>query len=469
LFDGYGNTFDDSREKRASSKIAKEAGIKPRHGYAYVHLVSVAAGDVYGPNSNDDFYNEGSMPWTYHLAEGGPRTEQLGGGLIEHHASYMKHGGVYREHQNSKQGFQKLGNVVWQRYNPEMHYGELIVELPTKDWSSTLQKLASGKPVYWSQGSTLSFDICSGCGNKRTKVANGCEHIKKHAGRMTKEGIQIFMINDHPVFHDISEVRQPAERVAFSLERLDDLEKAASTGILDPKSFRMPNIPVSYDIVRAVAGMEGASRHELLIKLAKEEKHVSEKMDKADEAIASAVESDEDTDNRVADKLKNHPIGDLQSHLVKNKCLLSPRGFACILVSKAGRDPKHPNVASAIERMKEFTPTMFSDILSSGEMGDLLDDGSYVANCSPSCGKAAVDEVTPDLSISPEAIADKVVKVTVSKTKPKKVEKKASVSPEIDEVAKTLVNEYAKYQLTTLAAIGPSPFNTRTAVIINRS
>jgi hypothetical protein len=119
--------------------------------------------------------------------------------------------------------------------------------------------------------------------------------------------------------------------------------------------------------------------------------------------------------------------------------------------------------------MKDLTPTMFSDILSSGDMGDLLDDGSYVANCSPSCGKAAVDEVTPDLSISPDSIAKKVVKTTISKSTPKKVEKKASMSPEVDEVAKTLVGEYAKYQLTTLAAIGSSPFNTRTTVIINRS
>ena len=80
----------------------------------------------------------------------------------------------------------------------------------------------------------VAHDVCSGCGNKartRGEYCDGalCKYggLKDNIGRTFDDGHVLHARNPSPVWFDDSHVHKPADRIAWSLGRL---EKSAAAG-----------------------------------------------------------------------------------------------------------------------------------------------------------------------------------------------------------------------------------------------
>lgn len=160
----FSKGFDkDTLHKRASmfEDICDTFERKP--GYEYIHLVSVADGCTYGPNSRADFYNgepvEIRIP---HPEPGCPAVVVLDGGISKYHDTFLKSGGVYTEHRNkhSKNPPKSQGYIVAAAYNKPMKRGELIIGVNDEAWRDDLEKLSSGTPLKFSIGFDATRDTC---------------------------------------------------------------------------------------------------------------------------------------------------------------------------------------------------------------------------------------------------------------------------------------------------------------------
>jgi hypothetical protein len=77
--------------------------------------------------------------------------------------------------------------------------------------------------VNWiaAHNSRQQYDICSKCKHKATSDKDRCDCIKNHLGEITKEGIQIHMINENPHWFEISFVKRGADRIGMSIKVLN--------------------------------------------------------------------------------------------------------------------------------------------------------------------------------------------------------------------------------------------------------
>jgi hypothetical protein len=452
------NTFSKGFDKDQLEKIASEEAIKyeewvdimPKEGKAYVHVVTTGAGEFYGPNVNADYYNEDHCRVIFPKPGAGiEKTATLDGGLRKYHNTYMKHGGVYTEHQNSRKGFEKQGNIFAERYNDKMHRGELILELDVDKWRPTLQKLASGDPVFLSQGSSLKFDVCSICGNRATKMSDYCDHLKYNKLGITKEGHQVFAYNDTPIFHDISFVAVPADKTAFALAKVANV-----TGeIINEKALYVPA-----HVMHEMYYGRKKDRMELLQKLAAMEAELSDNVPEQLKDVQKAVVLDDDAEKEVINALDGLIPGDILKVLHENNEMLPPKAFIKVMVKK---EPEE------FEGIEEALPTVFSDILNNPEViEDVVEDGSYVPE--PSCGckaaKRVAQEIEPLIGMDEDPVKHRIIKVTIKGEPEEVVEKESSaITPEVRYIAR----EYAKYQLGFLEK-NASEENIKLTVLSNK-
>lgn len=101
-----------------------------------------------------------------------------------------------------------------------MRRTELVLGLDNDKCADILQKIASGKEVYWSMASRQKHDECSWCKHKARHDKERCAHIPKMLGELNKEGELCGMINPDPHFFEISEVGRPADRIGFTLAKV---------------------------------------------------------------------------------------------------------------------------------------------------------------------------------------------------------------------------------------------------------
>ena len=210
--------------KRAGHKFADEVqNIDLSPGEVPVHLIALGATEYYGPNRNGDGFTEDTCR--------------------KHHSSFQKNAHWYRNHKN-KDSKKSYGIVKLSHYNDDMKRVELIIALnSTKEAadrngglvaSDEMEKLAKGEDIAVSMACRVPFDVCSGCGNRarsRNDYCNGalCKHggLKSNIGTVLEDGHILHADNPDPDFFDISRVFRPADRIAYTLGRL---EKAAAAG-----------------------------------------------------------------------------------------------------------------------------------------------------------------------------------------------------------------------------------------------
>lgn len=418
---------------KLASKCASDTkefikGIKPDKDHSYVHLISTGALEWYGPNKRGDSFNETggiykpTEPYCKEASE-----VELDGGLTKYHnPTFQANGKVYREHHSIVEDASNkpLGEVVFATYNQPMHRGELVVKLSNEEWKDDLERLAKGKPCYYSMGCLTPDDVCSVCG-KRTNpndTKNRCEHLKDHLLEYTDKGVQVHAITDHPIFYDISRVARPADKIAFSLGKV-----ASDRGPL-------PVIPV-----RMVDGSMSrrADRLDLIMKIAAEEKTMTEQ-----EKVP--VEDVSKEDKETIKKLKGKDGGKVLIILRKHNTMLPPPAFLELLAG----DGNVPH--DALPLIGEHLDGIFNSLLKDGSINGFVDDGTYDGDADD---KEIEDLVLPLIrrySFDDVPFQKRIIRITICPGSKIASDRRMIVTPGADALAAKLAREYARYQLSFL-------------------
>lgn len=369
----------DTLKKRASIFDSEYDKFERKPGVTYIHLISCAAGEHYGPNSRADFYNGDSYVHEYpHPEKGAASTRILDGGLNKYHNdTFMREGGVYTEHYSSRDGAKPQGYIVAAKVNPVMHRGELIIGVKDKSWEDDLQKLSKGTPLKFSIGADVASDNCSICNHVAHTEDGHCDHYKNHRGEILEDGSQVYVISDKCVFHDISRVKTPAEKIAFSIR------KVASGDDMALWTPPPPNVRSARYFLKTASAKE---RLTTLDKLAKIEKRIiaeakagtlNQELVKAFKERrlkknASASGKEElDQFMRFADE--NQVLAGLR----ENKRVMSPEEFIKMMVPADLVTGCHIDGCEVRSKL----PGIFSDILHSSDVDNFCEDHTYEPEC----------------------------------------------------------------------------------------
>ena len=434
LLNIFSRGFDSVQlEKIAASDALTAFNIKPEIGSASIHLITTGAGEYYSANHNADYFNESSRKVKF--PEGFVKEAMLGGGLEEYHSTFLKYGAVYRDHFNSKKGGTPEGEIVWEKYNRDMHRGELVIKVKEEKWEPELEKLAKEEPVYFSMGCGVPEDICSICSNRAANRSSYCQHLRFQKLAILEDGSMVFAYNDKPHFHDISLVAKPADRIAFGLQKV----ASATKFVEDEAGLYLPT-----SLVRAISSKKEADRYEILQKLAKLEENVAKNSNAELRTLTESFIKTAEEEDKIVKELKDFPQEKLFSSLINNNSMLTPNTFVSIVLKKK------PSEVEGAEGFPKALKSIFSDLLENGDFKDLTEDGSYMPGISFPDREIEdkVKGLSESLSLNEEPVRHRIIKITV--TGIPKMDKE-SMMDEPTSAAKYLAKEYAKYQLTFLA------------------
>jgi hypothetical protein len=426
----HGGLDQDQLQKIAADPRTDpfQGKVKAEPGHSFLHIITMGAGETYGPNTWADYFNKEAR---CHVSPG-VGSVQLRGGLKARHGTFMEFGHVYRNHFNAVKGCDSpSGEIVWETFNDRMNRGELVVKVANDPWREQLQKIASGEPVYWSMGAGCDYDICSYCLNKAKGRKEYCEHLQKYAHDLMDNGIQVCAITDNPLLHDISEVPKPSDRIASTIQKV----AYAGTHLVQDAESRM-YVPAR--VVQKLATGYVRDRLQILEKLAScqgNHERVHE--------IPLLDDVGPELEDEIVEDLSPFPLEQVLSALQKQECMLPPRVFVRIVVRK-------PKVSIAgLGELRQALQGLYSQLRNSAELQDLLEDGTYlpleVSPSGPSVSRV-IQKHAAALAMSPESIQRRVLTIELS---PRKVIQKQAAQPGPE--AQYLAREYVKYQLGQLS------------------
>lgn len=365
-------------------------------GYTYIHLISVADGDQYGPNSRADFYNGEPHEIIFPRPEKGVcECRMLDGGISKYHNKmFMTNGGVYTEHKSGHDGMPSQGYIVAAKVNPDMHRGELLIGVKTDLWAPDIERLSNGTPMKFSIGCDTPYDICSICGHEAHSEAGHCDHYKNHRGEILEDGTQVYVITDKQLYHDISRVKSPAEKIAFSIK------KVASSDFIDYGTIAINPKSVPYMLKTA----HSIARYNTLQKLAKLEKEI--------EAMSASGQLDKHIQQFFQDKKASCP-SDSVSKLNKfldytrdnevlgcmadRKCILSPEDFIELFI---GND-KAAQMDIDGHDVHAMLPGIFGKLLESNDIDSFCCDETFKPTpCRDMSIISVVDKMCPSRKVA---------------------------------------------------------------------
>lgn len=436
-------------EKRAAAMSEAIKSIRPEPGHAFIHLIDMGAQEAYGPNRNGDGFNEKCAEFElYKPKPNTPKIIKLAGGLQEYHPTFMKYAHVYKHHQN-KDPKKSIGSVKAAAYNQDMRRGELIIKVPTNhpDWRDDIEKLASGRDIPFSMACKVAYDICSNCGNRAKTRGEYCDHLRDHMSETEKTGHLNFAINDQPNFFDISKVFKPADRIAWSLQKVASIcnvggaELAEQLGLGEPDFIE--NVGVSPLVLPYKLSLKMAAAR----KLAEIEKKI-EVSAKSDDNKHLAVQSKACPSCKVDDKsmsrLKSASLPGVLHALKEAQICLSPRDF--FKLAMANKFDSH--VDSEIANVEKLLPGLHKQAEEKGETQNLASDSSYDSESGFITReiRELIEKLAEDHSLA-DAPASKRLRMSVIRgvqPRMKESEKTAAVSKQAEFLAK----EYVKYQIS---------------------
>lgn len=447
-------------EKRAAVLTREIADIRPEAGHSFIHLISMGASEAYGFNRNADGFNE--KAGSFKLGNG--KTVQLGGGLMQYHPTFMKYGHVYKHHKNDDPS-KSIGEIKAAAYNPDMRRGELIIKVPHNlEWEDDLQKLASGKDVPFSMACKVANDMCTECGHRARTRKEYCDHLKNHISEITKEGHYIGAMNDVPGFFDISKVIRPADRIAWSLQKVASLDLATIGGaeLAEQLGLSAPAWSPGY------GGGSYAEKMSASDKLAEIEKHV--------DAMANGKENNQlrkvlfgcpssRMSNQDMSTLKQGSLGGVLRKLAEAEIVLHPADFFQLVMG-----PKFSSIQDNVSMVVDTLPGMFDRLTKSGEASECAADTTYdpTDTAIPRHVSNLIEKLAGDHSMAYVPVQTRAYAAIVRGVSPwvegaKIGEKQAAVSNQVGYLAK----EYAKYILSFVKESGCNELTTRLTVLRN--
>ncbi len=154
-------------------------------------------------------------------------------------------------------------------YDDDMHRVELLMQVDhtDKDWTRDVEAVEQGKEIPLSMACHIPYDVCEACGHKAATRAKYCKHAADHLTQVMKGGHVMAVANEDANYFDISRVKRPADRIAFSLRKV-------AGDLMDEQFADFPDMKVPLDILAASAPAKVAARMQILDKLARMEKEV---------------------------------------------------------------------------------------------------------------------------------------------------------------------------------------------------
>jgi hypothetical protein len=464
LMDVHSRGVDRAWMQKRGAILTNEIGrIRPEPGHSYLHLIALGAMESYGTNRNGDSFNKQACE--YNLPEpkkGIPVTIKLASGLLGHYQTFLQ-GHCFKHHQN-KDPERKIGDVKEAAFNPDMNRVELIIRVPhNNEWNADLEKLANGKDIPFSMACKVAYDICSICGNRATNRGEYCDHLSNHMTEITKTGHQVTAINDVPNFFDISKVIRPADRIAWSLQKVAAIdcltEPVGGARLAEMLGVSAPDA-VLYQGSPAIAQKVASAR-----KLAAIEKLIEGVARGEDNAHVRKLMSGCPHEQVPADdmeKLRSVQLGTALQGLASAQICLSVRDFLRLV---AGDE----SASGGADMVEDALPGMYNRLLQNGGIEECAADSAYdpADTAIPRQIKEVLGKLAGGHSLADGPLQGRV-HVTIIKGFMPGLPKRASydsvaVSPEIQKVAK----EYAKYQLSFLEAVGTNPLSTGLTVVRN--
>jgi len=192
-------------------------------GEVPLHVLALGAYEIYGPNRNGDAFRKEACK--------------------KYHKTFVKLGHWFHNHKHNDPR-KSYGIVKASIYNEPLGRIELIVFLNgTKQAakknkglvaSRELELLESGKELPVSMACKVDYDECSGCGNRaKTRdeycTEDRCKYggLSKNLGKVFDDGHKLCAFNPEPYFFDISLVPTPADRIAYTFGRIDNIKTSA--------------------------------------------------------------------------------------------------------------------------------------------------------------------------------------------------------------------------------------------------
>lgn len=439
----------DRMTKSASDVISRSdiADHMPPDGSFGVHLITMGAEEMFGPNRNGDSASINA--------------------LSKYHGTFEKFGCVYREHRNRDPRTQGVGSVRLARYNPAMHRGELVVWVE-KDKAPDMYKAASNdEELSWSMSMRLPHDECSCCHKKSRTTAQYCDHLSRNMLRYVP-GFEKFAYarNEEGIkFFDISEVERRADRIATFLRYTfpgSSMSKAASDG-------------------KVITGTEWAEYYlgpQRVVPFTPWEDLTLEKLAAAEEFVrregrsltfleTMAKMAPQDLTQEQIETLASQDFRNASGELAKRAMLINFGTFASLVTGKTIDELQKD--ASFVDVLGTKIPNLLSDLFQAGGCACGEDVAESVTpdecGCSFSPGKDSIDrlmtEVGGDLGMGKEESGDRALRVTIVKSA--KLVEPSIVTP-VDPFYNGLAQAYGRYVVKAAHQIKDHPEVSETAL-----
>ncbi len=397
---------------------------KPKH--AYLHVITMGAFEKYGPNLNGDAYNGAEMKVNFE-SPCKQASRRLAGGLEEFHdKTYMENGAVYKEHKNKYESGKKTGYLVKAAYNKRMSRGELLIGVNEDDWRPELEKKANGKEIYLSMAADVPYDICSVCGHESRDRDDYCDHAKHNMLGITKQGTVICVYNDQPMFHDISGVFTPADKIAFALRKVASGKGAVPSAILAEQLGMIPR--------------KLTKRAAYIKKLSEIEKSIPMEL----KSVTTERHGTKDICDKLMSKVNGSQPMDVLSAAKSEGIMLPPEAFFSLMLGEE-------EGKACSDKARESLPGTFERVAADPETLDAFaQDGTYDINCMvPNGLKGIMQEFKQELGVDKPS---EEVSVIIASSKPIKI-----MSTKEASAGDALAMEYAKYVASTIEGLEDTP------------
>jgi len=442
------SVIETSRQiKQASCGMAREMldSIKPDRDHVLIHLVAMGEHERYGFNRNGDTFDKLSCQ-TYHH-------------------TFVKNACYYREHANTDPE-KRIGDVKASCHNDELGRIELGIWAKKASAPDIIESIMAGESRSYSMACKVAYDISSITEKRQPTVYEYDEYCRDRMTQWIPEHEKYaFVYNPHPNFFDISDVSNPADRIAHHLKY--EFDKAAGS-ILDAQGNRaaIPSAKFASLFTRedVTPAMLPFGLNVILVKLAEAEAYVNKVTHLQNElgAVSSKLAFVKDactkaskgelSDEALTEFRKMKP-NEFFETMAKHATVLPFLSFCSYMDGASiATTAAKPEVKAAAMTIN----TMFAGMVED-PMADMLDtflfDGPVEDDmASKKEVRSFVEMAEREFGITPQVISQRTMKFAFTGSPDQvKLATETTVSPEVEVKGKILQKAYGLYKIAAIS------------------
>lgn len=303
---------------------------------------------------------------------------------------------------------------------------------------------------------------CSICGNfsksrDSSRGGTDCDHIRNHLGVLTKSGHTVDMVNDNMVFFDISRVRVPADRIAYSLLKAASVAGDELQDIREQHEFVLPVITAEDDPFNLFSSKQSKALQKL--------SEIEKKIEAVGRAPVESLAFDPGVKTRLSDEdyealgRNRGDLGAVLSALADHKICLSLPEFIRLLLGDRAEGCK-----GSIRVAADALPGVFTRLLEASGGDDVLPESLLPESSAPIPERLSefIESLVGGMSLADAPVANRITVVSIRRV-PRPELKSASVLH--DTTADNMVKAYAAYKLAWCQKAGIDSRATELAVL----